>query len=244
MTASFTKDSILETLDLYADKIKFPGLLDDEIVIPSACKMKTFRNRDRWAILIEEVSYSFYDGFVTMVTVMSNFGKSVLEQVRDMEKNQFKFFPISFVPGKELLTIDKLHHEVVDDYLQENMDSILIRGKEIKIRYDKKYYEDRGVKVKDFPKIHGWEYLCALTKDYKSELFASKEELSSCFPYDIELLFELDDWNHPYIFAKAELPSQNETFQLVADALVSNTNFIKPTLKPNTDWEEIWAGGY
>jgi hypothetical protein len=57
------------------------------------------------------------------------------------------------------------------------------------------------------------------------------------------VLLNLDQWYHPDL-AGDEMPSGNETFQLIAKVLCSgDPSHYKPTNKPNTHWSNWPAGG-
>jgi hypothetical protein len=53
----------------------------------------------------------------------------------------------------------------------------------------------------------------------------------------------LNEWYHNDL-ANGEMPSENETFQMIAKVLeTGNAEFYKPTKEPNTHWKNWPDGG-
>lgn len=79
----------------------------------------------------------------------------------------------------------------------------------------------------------------ALVNAHKDQLLATFEEINRFFPQGLPPLFlTLDAWHHPDL-AVDELPSQSETFQLIAKAICSgNPQDYAPTLVPNIHWQQ------
>jgi hypothetical protein len=77
----------------------------------------------------------------------------------------------------------------------------------------------------------------------KEEILNQLDEHAREFPLDSPIILRLEEWTHPNLAAE-ELPSHSETFQMIADVLVSgNSSFYKPTLAPNTHWRNWPVGG-
>lgn len=87
------------------------------------------------------------------------------------------------------------------------------------------------------------ELVRSLVPEYHTLLLATKEELRQRLPFDLPLMICLDEWHHPDL-AEDELPSGNQTFQMIADVLVSgDPTLYQPTQPPNTHWSNWLEGG-
>jgi hypothetical protein len=88
-----------------------------------------------------------------------------------------------------------------------------------------------------------WEFMRGLIPEYSYLFWLTAEEISKKIPSDLPVFMTLDNWHHPDL-VKDEYPSDTETFQQLADVLVTgdknlyNTNEIN-----NTHWINWPTGG-
>ena len=77
----------------------------------------------------------------------------------------------------------------------------------------------------------------ALTEKYREQLLAQPAEMARFFPAGLPTqILALDQWHHVDVNAD-ELPSESETFRLLADVIASgDASRYRPTLAPNTHW--------
>ena len=60
---------------------------------------------------------------------------------------------------------------------------------------------------------------------------------------ELEQILILYEWHHPDL-VEGELPSHNETFQQLAEVLVTvDISKYRPSMKPNTAWKNWPEGG-
>jgi hypothetical protein len=78
----------------------------------------------------------------------------------------------------------------------------------------------------------------------REAVLATRTERRASVPPDVPELLILDDWNHPNVVEVTERPSGSETFQQLAQALVSgDPSEYRPSLPPNTHWSHWPDGG-
>jgi hypothetical protein len=54
----------------------------------------------------------------------------------------------------------------------------------------------------------------------------------------MQLILQLDEWNHPDVVDDANRPSNSQTFKQLAQVLMTGeAEEYKPTLSPNTHWK-------
>jgi len=74
-----------------------------------------------------------------------------------------------------------------------------------------------------------------LVPAHRDLLFGDHAEVRRRLPADLPQLLQLAEWNQPDLFET--VPSQSETYQLIADVLESlDPTRYRPTLAPNTHW--------
>jgi hypothetical protein len=78
---------------------------------------------------------------------------------------------------------------------------------------------------------------------YHDKLVATEDEIRERIPVDLPKVLELKAWFHPDL-VNGELPSQNETFQQIAEVLeTGDISCYRPTRQPNTHWSNWPDGG-
>lgn len=88
-----------------------------------------------------------------------------------------------------------------------------------------------------------WEFLRGLVTKHGNEMLATEEELRERIPKGLSKFLSLDQWHHVDL-ANGEKPSESETFQLLAKAIVSGNKYdYRPTLEPNNHWKNWPEGG-
>lgn len=124
---------------------------------------------------------------------------------------------------------------------------LTIHGKKVTIDHDQKKYLALGIKPRDFDNpqnLIGYGDIVRFFSDTKPELVsATEEEIKQHIPHDIPKLMTLDKFHFVSAYDKSNLPSSQETYQLIAKILVTrDTTFWKPKLKPNNHWTN-WESG-
>jgi hypothetical protein len=85
--------------------------------------------------------------------------------------------------------------------------------------------------------------LRALAPMHRQHLLATDAERRAGIPHDLPQIIQLDGWRHPDI-TRGELPSQSESFALLADVLAGGeVNRYQPVQLPNTHWSNWPSAG-
>jgi hypothetical protein len=85
--------------------------------------------------------------------------------------------------------------------------------------------------------------LRALAPTHRRQLLATDAELRVGIPSDLPEFLRVDGWLHPNL-ARGEMPSQSESFVLLADALASgDPRRYQPVQLPNTHWSNWPSAG-
>ena len=80
-----------------------------------------------------------------------------------------------------------------------------------------------------------WSTFRRLVPDHRHMLFGDDAEVRRRLPADVPPLLQLEEWNQPDPLET--LPSQSETYQLIAAVLESlDPARYRPALAPNTHW--------
>lgn len=133
------------------------------------------------------------------------------------------------------------------ELIGRNIKEIKIRGKFVPFESDYKNYEKVGIKlrVEENPnKLIGFGDLIRYLHETNPTLIkATEEEIKKQIPKDIPKLMTIDAFHFISAYEKTNLPSQQETYRLLAKVLVTrDTTNWKPTQKPNNSWKN-WESG-
>jgi len=233
---NFTKEDILNQLDDYAESFSFP-MLDNGYVYLIDSRLSVYRNDEQWVILIEIIGcFNKGGGHGDISNCLYLFGNCL---AFDPKKNNdcFLFFTSDSKEGKTFLDED------FQEYLNPNIKSMLLRGRTIEIPQTIEFYESQGIQLEEPPKIYIWEFLRGMRKYHRKTFFVTEEEIRNRIPKKLPLIIQLDEWYHNDLVAN-ELPSEIETFQMIASVIeTGNIELYKPTKEPNTHWSNWPEGG-
>jgi hypothetical protein len=233
----WTSKKILETLDSCAEEFTFP-VLDNGYVYLAATRMSIFGNESDWAIVIEVFGFSPRSGEpdVQIYTFSSNlYERDSLEKYvsEDAYRNYLENNP--FNESRFNYPID--NSDWIDDGDQESLnvnEKCLLRGKEISL-LPISGYEELGIELEeDVPLI--FEFCRFLAENYRDLVLCTQEELKVSVLPSMDLLLQLDDWEHPDI-SDGELPSSSEDFKNIVNALEKGSfESFKASGQNNTHW--------
>jgi len=238
---NFTREEILSQLDDCAHGYEFP-MLDNGYNYPADVRLSAYRDEMRWAIIIEDLNchnraYQ-HDAFSHCAYCFGNclkgspgLGKDFTSSTSDSPNESI------FVDGDD--SVEENGSAIVRSDLKE----ILIRDQIVPVDLTPENLLAKGIALEEAPIIHDYELLRSLLPENRDLLLATEEELHQHVPSDLPLLLRLDEWHHPDLSGD-ELPSESETFQMIADVLVTgNINRYSPTKAPNTHWSNWPEGG-
>lgn len=231
----YSAKSILQQFDKCADDFTFP-MLDNGYIYHIESRMTGYRDTERWILIIEVVGFNIRGG-----------GHNGINNCLHIFGNC-----LSFPPGTnndnvlymtDNVSNNKTFDEEYEEHLNQNVNSMLLREKEIKVNHDIEFYLNKGIELEEPSKIMIWEFLRGLIPEYSLDLLATEKEIRKRIPKDIPEFFKLNEWFHPDL-ADSEKPSNNETFKMIAKALETGIiNEYKPTKEPNNHWKNWPDGG-
>jgi hypothetical protein len=210
----------------------------------SGSRINLYGDKRRWAIVFEKSGFGNRSGQAEIV--LNYFGNCLVNPTKAGLDEQF-------ISNTNYITlIDDEFERIAEGFELVSLDAktINIRGKEIPIEQDFKKYRERGILTQDFDnpnnQIDFPSLVRYLDEDYPELFRATNEELGVFLPLDLPFIMSIDKWFHTRIKEYGgPNPSENETFQLIAEILVSGDRAKwKPKIEANNDWRN-WpkAGG-
>lgn len=234
MNIFYSRHEILNQLNECAGSFTFP-ILDNGYVYLGDARLSAYRDQVRWALVMEILGYNVrvggYDGLSNCLHCFGN----CLNRPPGTANEDF----LSVTgDGPDAPTFD----DEYGWYVRERTQSLCIRGVIVPLRLRPEQLEAKGIQLVEEPRLTGVEVMRSLIPEYREQLLATEGELRARIPPDLPLILRLDEWHHPDLAAD-ELPSQSETFQMIAEVLeTGDKSRYVPGKKPNTHWTN-WPGG-
>lgn len=240
----YTKKEILDALD-NDEAYNFFLDLEHGYFHTAGSRINLFADDKRWAIVFEKSGFGNRSGRAEIE--MNYFGNCLCNLDKVGLDNRFtcnsKY--IVLISGDEFKKIE-------DDFELVSKEAVVIkiRNDEFLIEQDLKKYKAKGIEIQNYDnpkKLIDFQSLVRyLDEEYPDILRANKSEIRTSIPEDLPYLLNIDEWHHKsYSEYGGVKPSNYETFQMIAEVLVSrNIDNWKPTLKSNNNWRN-WpeAGG-
>ena len=229
------RQEILRQLDVEAESYVFP-MLDNGYYYHGDQKMTIFRDDKRWAILLEVLAFNNHESGLEGITTIANvFGNCLIGW---NDNDNFNYFASD--NGVETFLANDI---IYSPYLNPEAKSILVRGQEIPITFDRHHYKLKGIDFEHEDKIRPWEFLRGLIPKYSNLFWVTKEEISTKIPRDLPIFMTLDNWHHADLVV-GEKPSETETFQQLAETIITgNKKLYNTTEINNTHWTNWLEGG-
>jgi hypothetical protein len=232
---SYTVSEILDQLDKCAEDMNFP-MLDNGYTYPADVRLTTYRDATRWAIAIEDIGYfnraSDYDGFVNALYLFGNC----------LSRNSGTANEGFFVVVAPVEEISIFGDEWGMDIIRESF-PLKIQNQTVSVTINAEILQEKNIPLMLPPTITAPDLMRLLVLEHRPLFLLPDEQLKRCIPADLPQFIRLDAWHHNNL-AMGELPSQIETFPLLAQALVSgNPSDYAPILAPNTHWSNWLEGG-
>ncbi len=228
---TYSAKQILTQLDLCVKKESFIEFCPDNILPYITSRLTAYRDKTRWAILIEVIQYDLdaggHHGIDHSFYVYGN--------CMNFEPGRAKHFIFLTSDSKNGPAFD-IEYEA---FLNPETKTMMLRGEEIALNHNRDYYEDKGIELayKEEEGIAIYEFLRGLLPEHEAQMFATEEEIRELIPEDLPMFIQLSEWYHPHP-DNDELPSNVETFKLLAKALeTGQKELYKPTIAPNTHWK-------
>ena len=229
------RKEILHQLDTEAENYVFP-MLDNGYYYHGDQKLTIFRDEKRWAILLEVLQFNNHENNIDGITTIANVFGNCLTGWN--ENDNFNFFASD--SDIETFLYDEINYV---PYLNEKATSIKVRETIIPIQFDKEYYKGKDIELEFEKKVTPWEFLRGLIPEYSHLFWLTRQEISNKIPLDLPEFMTLNNWHHPDL-ALGEKPSEMETFQQLADVIVTGDKTIYNTKEiTNTHWTNWPEGG-
>jgi len=261
---AFNETEILEQLDLTfkgipskyyppgrTEDIKYNFFLDLEhgCFETAGSRIHLYGDSTRWVIVFEKSGY--HNRATSAEIELIYVGNCVDYPIdKDTERNYI-------TNSSQVIIIDPIEFERIENKKGDEMETFELIGpdiKEIKIRdkfvpFDNYYknYEKVGIEIRDYDnpkKLIGFgDLIRYLHETNPSLISATEDEIQKHIPKDIPKLMTIENFHFVSFYEKANLPSQQETYKLLAKILVTrDTTNWKPTQKPNNSWKN-WESG-
>ena len=241
---NYTKQDILTALDDCTTYNFFPDL-EHGYFYTAGSRINLFADENRWAIVFEKSGFGNRSGRAEIE--LNYFGNCLLNLDRAGQDGMF------VCNSKYLTLIDGDEFEKIEgdfELVSKEATKVKVRDQELAIDHVHQNYHEKGIEIQDFDnpdELIDFPSLVRYLDETNPGVFrATDEELRTCIPMDLPFLMKIDAWHHrSYSEFGGNKPSSYETFDLIADVLVSkNVEVWKPTLEVNNDWRN-WpeAGG-
>ncbi len=229
----FSAQDILRQLDACAERFEFP-MLDNGYVYLAETRLHAYRDADRWALIIEVLgANNRTEGHEGIDNCLHLFGNCLT--VEPGTTNDGFIHPTA--DGPEGATFE------ARGVVRREAKTIRIRGDVVEIPSREVLKNANGEVIWRGRKLEAHQLLRAISADHRNRLLATEAELRQFLPGDLPKILTLEEWFHPDL-CENELPSENETFQLLAGMLeTGNAGDFSPTREPNTHWKHWPQGG-
>ncbi|MEM7349296.1 MAG: hypothetical protein AAF657_00725 [Acidobacteriota bacterium] len=240
------KAKILQVLDEAARTFTFP-MLDNGYVYLAAARLSAYAAKPDWALVIEVFGFSPRASLpdLSVYTFASQlYQRNAPEDYVDraayesyLEANRCNEFRSAF-PIDEGDWQDADDLEVVAAKARE----VAVRGAQVSLPPVSEYAE-HGIVLEEPSQMRVYELCRFLAATRRAEVLGTPEERRVSVPPHFQELLVCDAWHHPDI-AAGVLPSETETFQQLAQVLVTeDVGHYRPTRRPNTHWSNWPEGG-
>jgi hypothetical protein len=220
-------------------------MLDNGYVYLAASRLSLFRSANDWVMAIEIFGFSPRAGVPD--THIYTFGSRLdhRQTAKDFVNRDAYENHLRNNPNNESRFVFPIEEgDWIDGEMVSKKASIVaVRGQTFPLP-SRDQYAVRGIDLESDTEIRVFELCRYLAAIQRRELLATPEELRVNVPAESKMILQLDDWNHPDVVDDSNRPSGSETFQQLADVLVTaNINRYQPTLAPNTHWRNWPDGG-
>jgi len=234
MTAAFTTEEILAQFDRCAAEFTFP-MLDNGYVYLADVRIDAYRDEDRWAMVIEVIGFNVragaHDGINNCLHLFGN----CLKRSPGTANEDFLHLTEDGADGPVFVE-DSL------DIVRPDARIIQVRGRAVEFTFDTPEFAKYGIDLGS-SEVHTHELLRLLIGQHRAPFLATEAELRDRVPPDLPMVLRLDEWYHPDL-AGGEVPSSSETFQMIAEVLVTGeSSRYRPKKLPNTHWKHWPEGG-
>ena len=260
---AFSEKEILEQLDLSSKgiptsyypegksgDIKYNFFLDLEhgYCETAGNRIHLYADSVRWAIVFEKSGYQ-NRGFSAGIQ-LDYVGNCITYSIEKYADRNYitNSSLIMLITPDEYKRISKEGSDIEQfELISPKAKEVNIRDVKVNIEHDAKKYEDLGIKLSEYknPKklIDFGSLVRYLNETNPTMIAAREEEIKKHLPHDLPKIMTINEFHFVSVYGEDNLPSKQETYQLIAKILVSrDTTLWKPTLKANNHWSN-WESG-
>ena len=238
---------ILGILDQCADAFRFP-MLDNGYIYLAATRLTLLRSDRDWGLAIEVFGFSPRAGGPDLG--IDCFGNRLVRGGPENFVSRDAYYrhlgDNPFNDGLTLSPVDDASWQDEDDLERVKADAghVSVRGEAVVLPTSAAGYAAQGVQLERPPAVATFELCRYLAAVRRPLVLATDAELRRGFPDDLAVILQLDEWHHPDVVDPAARPSGSDTFQQLAQVLVTgDIDHYAPTLPPNTHWRHWPDGG-
>lgn len=241
----YRTSDILYQLDEFTQRTYGMPFFDGGQSYPIEERMTLYRTMEYWGIVLEHLLFSpEARGHQGIIANVFSYGNGLRVKIGGMNGYNLMFTADdpeapTFIFGEYPWWDPAPGNDPVWEYVNPKARTMRIRDQIVPIETNPKAYEEMGIHLLDPPHIKGHELLRGLPLKYRKMLLAKddnermKKFLKAARP---PMILQLDEWYHPQL-SLGELPSQTETFRMLAEVLVTgDVSRYAPTKLPNTHW--------
>lgn len=245
--SKFDSRDILSTLDQCADRYTFP-MLDNGYVYLAATRLSLFRSAEDWALVIEVFGYSprAWRPSTHLYTFASQLHNRDTPDRYTTSEAHGKYLETN--PNNE----SRFVHPIADGPWQdeEDADLVAVDAREVVLRGtprpipSRAEYSRHGIALEDPSRVMRFELCRFFAGTARTEVLSSPEERRISVLPGMTQILQLEDWNHPDVVEDDQRPSGSQTFQQLAEVLVTgDVSRYQPSLPGNTHWRNWPDGG-
>ena len=238
-------EHILSVLDHCCDAFSFP-MLDNGYFYLAATRLSLYRTPVDWAMVFELFGYSprAWESNLLIETFAStlcnrnspeNYGnvQAYENYLANNPNNEFRAF--SPIDGNEWIDEDACVAEVAREFM--------LRGRTQHIP-SLQEYEQRGMTLEDPLRVRAFEFCRFVANISRDSVLATEYERRTSLLPGMSQVLQLEQWHHPDVKVTEDRPSGSETFQQLAQVLVTgNVSLYRPSCAPNSHWKNWPEGG-
>lgn len=260
----FTETEILEQFDLAFNgtpnefypsagnrDIKYNFFLDLEhgYFQTAGSKIHLYSDAERWAVVFEKSGYQNRGGAAEIE--LDYVGNCIDYPIDEYAERKYitNASRIILIEPDEFQRIENKDGDEMEtfEFIGRDVEKIKIRDKFVSFDNDFKNYEKLGIKITgdDNPKnLISFGSLIRYWNETNPGLTsATEDDIKKHIPVDLPKILTINEFHFVSAYDKTNLPSNQETYQLIAKILVTGDKTLwKPTLKPNNHWTN-WESG-
>jgi hypothetical protein len=206
-------EDVLATLDQCSANFTFP-MLDNGYVYLAATRLSLHRTEADWGMVIEVFGYSPRAGLpdthiYTFASSLQNRDSEQKYKSRHAYENYLANNPHNESRFAFPLTTGDWQDRDSCDYVADGATAVILRGQAVKLP-----------SLVEYGQLHVFE-LCRFLADLDREsVLSNSDERRISLPPEMNQILQLEEWNHPNL-VEGEVPSQSETFQQLAQVLIT-----------------------